>query len=305
MRPRKPVHAPGINGAVATVSELKAAGVSHWRFNAGDVPRVFHGLAVAPGTNSESFEIKVEALRRLMVPGRFISRHTAARVYGLPVQRILRELDVGAVRPLRPPRHEGLRGHQVRRGIFRSLPTSPDWIPAPGEVWATLASTESLEQLVVVGDFLISGPNRQAEPICDLLELEDVVKRFKGCVGIARLRDALPLLRTGVESPAESKARLLIVRAGFPEPKTCCPVPVYGRILHADLGYPELKIAIDYEGEYHYSGGVEQGRKDNSRHEAMRDAGWTVLTITAIDLRDPRDFLRRLSRAIRASQAGR
>lgn len=98
------------------------------------------------------------------------------------------------------------------------------------------------------------------------------------------LREALPLLRTGVESPAESRTRLLIVGAGLPEPQTSCPVVVRGRTLWADLGYPEWKIAIEYDGEYHFTGGVNRARWDNERIEAMIDAGWRVLRVTALDL---------------------
>lgn len=287
------------------MSELRAAGVSHWRLYAGDVPRAFHGLAVAPGHDPAAFKTRVAGLRQLMTPGRFISRRTAAQLYGLPVDHPSEEYDIGAVRPTKPPQRKHIRGHQIRAGVFTQAPSAPTWLPKPEEVWALLAATDTLQQLVVVGDFLISGANRHALPLCALDDLQEVAKRFAGSAGISRLRGALPLLRTGVESPAESETRLLIVQAGIPEPQTCCRVPVHGTVLHADLGYPELKIAIEYEGEYHFLNGVEQARHDNSRHEAMRDAGWRVLTVTAIDLRDPRDFLRRLARAIEAARAAR
>lgn len=303
MRPRKPINAPGIRHAVAPVSALKAAGVARWRLYTADVPRVFHGIAVAPGTDPETFESKVAGLRQLMSAGRFISRHTAARLYGLPVDTAAGAVEAGSIQSLIPLRRTGIRSHQVRPDVFSVLPAAPDWLPAPAEVWGLLAATDSVEQLVVVGDHLISGPNRAAAPLCDVAELEEVVQRFSGCAGVSQLRIALPLLRTGVESPAESQTRLLIVRAGLPEPRTCCEVAVFGRVFHSDLGYPELQIAIEYEGEYHFSGGLEQARKDSARHEAMRDAGWTVLIVTAIDLRDPREFLRRLERAILAARS--
>jgi len=100
----------------------------------------------------------------------------------------------------------------------------------------------------------------------------------------------------------ESRLRLLILAAGFSEPETSCPVPVAGEILHADLGYRELKIAIEYEGSYHFEGGAEQARRDIARHEAMRAAGWNVLLVTALDMRDPRNFLSRLVAALGAAQ---
>lgn len=75
-------------------------------------------------------------------------------------------------------------------------------------------------------------------------------------------------------------------------------MPTAGRELHADLGYPRLRIAIDYEGAYHFENGTEQARRDVERYEAMVAAGWRVLRVTALDLRDPSSFLKRLADAI-------
>ncbi|MBN9612801.1 MAG: hypothetical protein J0H64_04975 [Actinobacteria bacterium] len=106
------------------------------------------------------------------------------------------------------------------------------------------------------------------------------------------------MLRSPVDSPPETLLRLLIVDAGLPEPMVNCPVRVGGRVLHADLGYPQLKIAIEYEGGYHFDGGHTQARRDVHRWEAMHDAKWRVLRVTALDLQDPRAFLARLAAAI-------
>ena len=94
---------------------------------------------------------------------------------------------------------------------------------------------------------------------------------------------------------------MVIVGFGLAEPTVNCPVPTAGRLLHADLGYPELKIAIEYEGAYHFRN-VEQGRFDAARRRAMVDAGWTVIQVTDSDIADPTDFLAVLSRALYAAQ---
>lgn len=303
MRPLSPINAPGVTGSVARVSTLRAAGVPKWRLYAEDVPRVLHGVAVVPGLDPESLAVRVSALHVLMRPGRFISRRTAAELYEIPLIRSGGPLSVGAIRPQRPPKHREIAGHQLRPGALSELPGAPSWLPRPADVWGLLAACSSPDELVVAGDFLVSGASRYEAPLCRLQELESTVQRFEGCTGVAALRTALPLLRTGVESPSETLLRLRITAAGLPEPRTCCPVPVLGRVLHADLGYPELRIAIDYDGEYHFDSGVEQRRRDNARREAMRDAGWTVLVVTAIDLRDPREFLARLANAIARARA--
>lgn len=69
-------------------------------------------------------------------------------------------------------------------------------------------------------------------------------------------------------------------------------------MLHADLGYPQWRIAIEYDGMYHFENGAKQLKFDAARYERMREAGWTVLQLTSLDLKAPREFLDRLAKAI-------
>ncbi|MHA3683583.1 hypothetical protein ACXR2W_04950 [Leucobacter sp. HY1908] len=124
------------------------------------------------------------------------------------------------------------------------------------------------------------------------------LERFARCQGVQKLRTAMAHVRHGVASPPETHLRLLIVRSGFEEPLTNCPVVTPEGTLHSDLGYPKWRIAIEYEGGYHFENGPGQRKFDNERCERMRDAGWTVLTLTSIELKSPGRFLRRLARAI-------
>ena len=246
-----------------------------------------------------------------MREGQFISRCTAAQLLGLPTLGTSEQLQVGAVRPEKPPHRRELRGHQIKPWVLRAEVTGPLWLPQPADVWGLHAGMNRIElgkgvaELVMAGDCLISGRSRQDRAWCELAELEETVSRFHNTVGVAALRAALPLLRTGVESPAESLLRLIIIDAGFDEPQTCCPIPIAGRTLHSDLGYPELKIAIEFDGKYHVEGGESQARFDNERVEAMIDAGWRVLRATSHDLRAPRPFLRLLANAIENAEAAR
>ncbi|WP_133246045.1 hypothetical protein [Ancrocorticia populi] len=191
-------------------------------------------------------------------------------------------------------RRRGILSHQIKPKVLKKIPQAPDWLPAPEDVWSLLGATASVPELVQAGDFLVSGPSRQDPPLCSIADLQEAINRFTRCRGTSKLRDALPLVRTGVESPAESKARLTILDGGFEEPITCCPVDVFGITLHSDLGYPELKIAIEYDGNYHFSSGPDQIRSDEQRRAAMRAAGWEVLTMTVEDLRDPTLFYAKL-----------
>ena len=177
-------------------------------------------------------------------------------------------------------------------------------MPAPPDVWCLLAPIASRAELLAAGDCLISGRSRYTAPHASLSEIVAAVDRFRHTRGHPLRSEVLRLLRTGVESPAESELRLVIIDAGFPEPEVQCPVVTAGRTLQADLGYPKLRIAIEYEGAAHFGpGSLERGRRDVARARAMEASGWRVIRVTVYDLRNPREFLTILAAAIREASA--
>lgn len=183
------------------------------------------------------------------------------------------------------------------------MPTSPEWLPEPEDVWALLGAVCNVEELIVAGDHLISTTRKSRGPGCSFEELTETLTRFDRCQGAGKLRAALAQVRPGVASPPETLVRLWIVKAGFEEPLTNCEVPTPDRVLHADLGYSRWRIAIEYDGGYHFENGPAQLKFDNERHEYMIDAGWVVLRLTSLDLRSPAGFLRRLDRALERAKA--
>jgi very-short-patch-repair endonuclease len=69
-----------------------------------------------------------------------------------------------------------------------------------------------------------------------------------------------------------------------------------------DLAWPELRIALEYEGAHH-AGSREQLAHDRARLNALTTAGWTVLNVAADRMREDRFDL--LVRDIRATMAER
>lgn len=110
---------------------------------------------------------------------------------------------------------------------------------------------------------------------------------------VAGLADGL------AESPQETRLRLLLHRAGLP------PVAQYrvfdddGFVARVDFAYPELKVAIEYDGLWH----AERGAflHDRRRLNRLNAAGWVVLHVTLDDLRRPELLLARV-RALRAQR---
>ncbi|MHA3683504.1 endonuclease domain-containing protein [Leucobacter sp. HY1908] len=309
MRRLAPIQAPGLTAPVVRVSDLSAAGVKRWRRYGSDMVVPIRGTRARPGTDGTTWEARVTGLQLLLTEGQFLSRRTAARLLKIPLPwepvnpSALIRFEVGAVRPRRPPEMREVMGHQVQPGVLSGLPSAPDWLPHPADAWALLAAVVGLDDLIIAGDHLISTVRKDPSPSCTFEELTGAVARFKGCPGAARMREALPQIRPGVASPPETELRLLVMRAGLPEPVTNCPVLTPERTLHADLGYPQWRIAIEYDGAYHFENGAAQAKFDTARRERMRAAGWRVLTFTSIDMRDPVETLRRISEAITEARA--
>lgn len=140
----------------------------------------------------------------------------------------------------------------------------------------------------------------------DLLSAAGVLRpthhgRFEESVGergCAQARRALGLADGRSESPQESRLRVHLVLAGLP-----APVPQYVVrhrgvfIARVDLAYPEIKLAIEYDGAWH--GAASQLAKDRRRLNALLAAGWRVLHVTAADLH----HLGRLLGTVRAMAA--
>ena len=77
-----------------------------------------------------------------------------------------------------------------------------------------------------------------------------------------------------------------------------------GRMPHVDFAYPEYRVAIEYEGDYHRT--PEQFRRDIRRYECLQDAGWIVIRAAADDVPDdpaaPRalELLERIEQRLRS-----
>lgn len=114
-------------------------------------------------------------------------------------------------------------------------------------------------------------------------EVEVLADRYRGRRGIRRARVTLPLVDGGAESPRETWLRLLLIRAGFPPPQTQIAIHAYGELLAClDLGWEEIKLAVEYEGDQHRTD-RRQFHRDIARLEALTALGWIVVRVTAED----------------------
>jgi very-short-patch-repair endonuclease len=107
--------------------------------------------------------------------------------------------------------------------------------------------------------------------------------RHLGARGSAQLPEVVRLANALAESPMESRTRMIIVLDGLPVPVLQHPVGPY----LLDLAYPEIRLAIEYDGEAHRT--QERAMRDLDRQAYLSAAGWTVLRFTAAQImRRPR-----------------
>ncbi|WP_163509962.1 hypothetical protein [Fodinicola acaciae] len=78
--------------------------------------------------------------------------------------------------------------------------------------------------------------------------------------------------------------RFRIVMAGLPAPQAQCPVYTgSGQLLaHVDLGWPQWRVAVEYEGRQHAEDG--QFGYDVGRYTRLPAEGWLVLRASRADL---------------------
>jgi hypothetical protein len=140
-----------------------------------------------------------------------------------------------------------------------------------------------------------------------VVHLEDVRRAADAlprCPGSARAREAVRLADGLAESPQETRLRLVLTRAGLPPPVAQFRVfDDAGFVARVDFAYPDLKVAIEYDGLWH--GERRAFLADRSRLNRVTAAGWVVLHVTADDLRQPERLVARVlaMRAQRMTEA--
>lgn len=299
-----------------TVSEARQVGMPSWRLRGGHLRRPTRGVrTVAPVDG-------VRQLARAFAAGLpddvAFSHLTAARLWGMALPEtvdsagldVMRTSDRNRIRRAGCHGHRGLESREVL--VAQGLR-----VTAMADTWVDLGEVcdrgLGLDDLIVVGDQvatrLIPAPEpgdvgvRRDEGIRALRAVLDRRVRPRGAV---LLREALDLVRAPVRSPMETRARLMFVRARFPEPVV--NDPVHGAdghwLLEGDLVWREQRVIGEYQGKDHAS--IGRRSSDAARASIAEDEDWTVLEIFAADVyRRPRRIacLRRFARALGLDEA--
>lgn len=125
--------------------------------------------------------------------------------------------------------------------------------------------------------------------------IEAVASHHRGARGLRQLKTVLALVDPGAESPKETWLRLLLIRAGLPKPTTQITVVDGSWVARLDMGWEEVKVAVEYDGEQHRTD-RRQYHRDIKRLERLQRLGWIVIRVTADD--HPRAVLQRVLGAL-------
>ncbi|HET7742180.1 MAG TPA: hypothetical protein VFL67_16150, partial [Mycobacterium sp.] len=129
------------------------------------------------------------------------------------------------------------------------------------------------------------------------------VEQF-GRRGIVHVRQLIPLADALAESPMESEARLMMLDGGLPSPALQYEViDADGRLWRLDFAWPDVKVAVEYDGFDWHSDPVAF-RRDRLKRAALLEMGWSVMSIVFDDVRRrPCEAVRRIETELNRSRA--
>ncbi|UUZ60810.1 hypothetical protein [Nocardioides sp. B-3] len=240
----------------------------------------------------DSALLRVKAALACYFDDAFASHASAARVWRVPVatrpgEHVTVPLDTHRLR------RRGVTTHHragadvaVVRGVRVSVLT---------DLFVELAEELPPVELVVAGDWMV---RRQGVRIS---QLKRAAKKAPGRAGLLA-RQAARFVRARVDSPMESRLRMLVVLAGLPEPVVNVSIRDEDgmEIRRYDLSWPEVRVVVEYDGRHHVER-IEQWESDLERREAIDDDDWRILVVVAAGVyKRPEETVNRVFRLLAA-----
>lgn len=172
-------------------------------------------------------------------------------------------------------------------------------LSSPAELLLELALTLEHDDVVIAIDHFLGPTSALGRTTRDAIGR--ALEPYRGRPGFRLASRALTDAREDVESPGETRTRLLVIRAGFPEPtpNLRVPDPDLGITRRIDNAYAPHLIGVEYDGDVHRSRSA--WREEHARRDSLESAGWTLRRLTAADIRDPARFLSSLRRTFLAA----
>ena len=228
----------------------------------------------------------------LLRPEALVTGRSAAVLWGVPLAGPWDDVELTVSPSAHPCR---LPGARVRRA---DVPTEHRWRRRNVPVTTPAATAVRLAGSLPGDDAVIAVDQMVASGIVDLGPVRALAAALRGRDS-ARARSACALADGLAGSPQETRLRLLVHRSGLPRPVAQHRVTWGGRdVARVDFAWPDRKVAVEYDGLWHAEPG--QFAKDRGRLNRLREAGWTVVFVTAADLHRPTELIARIAAALAA-----
>lgn len=263
--------------------DAAASGISKRRLHSAEFRRIVRNVYIAGNAPADPLN---DALAVLLVAGdgAFVSHHTAARLY-----RVVVPDDALLHASLPPGRHRsrlpGVMVHQSTRTpvTFRGVPAT-----AAVDTFQDLVPLLGLVDLVILGDGMV---RKRLTTTRALVAAASAMPKHR-----RKAQHAASLVRAGVDSPMETRLRLLVVLAGLPEPEVNIEFrDEFGNIVRRlDMGYRSAKLGLEYDGRQHAES-AHQYASDVRRREDISALGWHEWTAVSKDIfQSPAETLDRI-----------
>lgn len=274
-----------------------------------ELVRLRRGVYVAPDAyvdERERHRDLIGATVALLAADTVVSHRSAAVLHDLPL--------------LGPPpsrvqvTRASARGGKNRGGVHLHATPLPaeEVVERAGVALTSLARTvldvarsTPYQEAVVIGDAAMAGGLTG-------IEVNACLSTACGRRNVAAARRVIAFLDGGSESPGESLSRIVLARAGIPQPSLQHQVSNdRGTVLaRCDFAWPDRATIGEFDGKVKYGRLLRAGEdpgdvvfREKRREDALRDLGWQVVRWTWDDLMHPEQFLLRLRRAF--ARAGR
>jgi uncharacterized protein DUF559 len=284
----------GLDGVFVGSHAIAQGALTRRQLRESGYRRVVQGVYAVPQLPVDH-ALHCRAVSLLLPPSAVIGGRSAACWYGAPWAAAGDPVTVVVPRDHKWSGPRGVRVHRTDLAVHERVEI--DGVPLTTALRAAwdVAALESLPTAVGTLDGMVrSGA-------VALSDLEGMARAGSGRWRVTRVRKAVDLVDARSESPPESWVRVALGLANLPP---CVPqyqVRSGGQFLaRVDFAWPELKLAVEYEGAHHFEG--TQIVKDDERLARLVAAGWLVIRLSAADLRDLTLVVERVRQAI-ASRA--
>ena len=260
-----------------TRADARAAGITVKELIGSRYQKVFFNLYVSAEVVITP-PVRARAALRLASPESYASHYTAAELWGLPVPHH-DHTHITVPEHGERLRRQGVKSHLGQSDARRTL-RAGILVSTPEQTFIDLAAIGiKLVDLVVLGDAIEAWPGR----------------------GTRLALRAARLIREGVDSPMETRVRLLIVMAGLPEPTL--NVIIRGEDgswrMRFDLCYVDQRLIVEYDGRQH-ADSPHQWERDIYRREELDRMDYRLLIVTSRGVfNEPHRTLERVRDALR------